>query len=344
MKAVLEALDRRLDPLSRAPAAVGLSGGGDSLALLNLAIAWAGPRGRPVLALTVDHGLQPDSAMVAEQAGLQAEALGARWRGLVWAGEKPTTGLQARARAARHALLAEATRAAGAQVLLLGHTLDDVAEGEVMRAGDAPGLGRLREWTPSPVWPEGRGVFLLRPMLGVRREALRNYLRAEGQSWFDDPANDDPRYARVRARRSLTAPHSASPFPNVGVPALAGREGSSLAKSVEFGAGGASFSRCSLIEAGAKADLAALLVCVSGTTRPPRGPELDRLIGAIAEGRTATLGGCRVSVEGDRVMVRRAPPRRGAPERPLEPTAWVAQRFAAACGLYPNEASIPPPS
>ncbi|MFX8820989.1 ATP-binding protein, partial [Acinetobacter baumannii] len=69
----------------------------------------------------------------------------------------------------------------------MAHTADDVAESAMMRAGDAPGLGHLREWSPSPAWPEGRGVFLLRPLLEVRREALRAWLRDHAIAWFDDP-------------------------------------------------------------------------------------------------------------------------------------------------------------
>ena len=53
---------RRLDPGSAAPLAVGFSGGGDSLALLLAARTWARANGRPLLALTVDHGLNSQSA------------------------------------------------------------------------------------------------------------------------------------------------------------------------------------------------------------------------------------------------------------------------------------------
>ncbi|MFT4251404.1 MAG: ATP-binding protein, partial [Caulobacter sp.] len=54
-------LARRLRPGATTPLAVGFSGGSDSLALLRLTLDWARPRGRAVLALTVDHGLNPAS-------------------------------------------------------------------------------------------------------------------------------------------------------------------------------------------------------------------------------------------------------------------------------------------
>ena len=332
------ALQRRLDPGSRAPLAVALSGGGDSLALLHLTLDWAQAHGRPVLALTVDHGLNPDSAAWTTAAGAKARALGADWRALAWEGPKPTTGVQARARAARHALLAEAARAAGARVLLMGHTADDIAEGEAMRAADTPGLGRLREWSPSPAWPEGRGVFLLRPMLQVRRTDLRAFLDARGADWLDDPANADPRFARVRARQAL-AGGVATPSPatdlDPAVPALAHR--------LSFTAAGAEAPRAVLAAAPGpvlKPVLAAALLSVAGGSRPPRGPELERLIGVIAAGGVATLAGARLDARTERIHIARALPRRGAAPAPKGPWSWAGDRFAAACGLLPDEASI----
>src|SRR4051812_3221907 len=59
---VTAALDRRLGANASAPLAVGFSGGGDSLALLILTLDWARAHGRSVLALTVDHRLNPASA------------------------------------------------------------------------------------------------------------------------------------------------------------------------------------------------------------------------------------------------------------------------------------------
>ncbi|HZW16533.1 MAG TPA: tRNA lysidine(34) synthetase TilS, partial [Brevundimonas sp.] len=182
--------------------ALALSGGGDSMALLAVAAGWASDHRRRVLALTVDHHLNPDSPGWTAFARDTALAAGADWRGLSWEGPKPVAGLPAAARAARHRLIADAARAAGARVVLFAHTADDVAEGDVMRA-EGSTLGRLRDWSPSPVWPEGRGLMLLRPMLDVRRRELRDWLTGRGTDWIDDPSNSDPKYARSRARASL---------------------------------------------------------------------------------------------------------------------------------------------
>ena len=272
-------LDRRLDRTSQAPIAVGFSGGGDSLFLLRTILDWARPRGRPVLALTVDHQLQPDSARWTAEALVKARALGAQARALAWTGDKPVTGLPAAARLARHALLASAAREAGAKVLLLGHTASDLAEGAAMRA-EGSTVPDPREWSPSPVWPEGRGVFLLRPLLSLSRAAIRQALVAQGETWLDDPANADLRYARARARAS-----GAEEIPEIEP---------SLLAAPAFAVDAAGTIR--LPRAAAAAHLAAALLCAAGTARPPRGERLSRLVQRLRSGEAfaATLAGARV--------------------------------------------------
>ena len=87
-----------------------------------------------------------------------------------------------------------------------------------MRAAGST-LGRLRDSAPSPVWPEGREVFLFRPLLDVRRAELRALLRGRGLDWIDDPANADPRSLRARVRRGAGAVRDACR--TAGVPSFA---------------------------------------------------------------------------------------------------------------------------
>ena len=289
------ALDARLEPDVDRPVALALSGGGDSMALLDLACAWAGARGRRVLALTVDHRLNRDSADWSRLAQAAARAAGADWRGLAWDKPKPATGLPAAARTARHRLLAEAARAAGARVILTGHTADDVAEADWMRA-EGSTLGRLRDWSPSPAWPEGRGLMLLRPLLGQTRQALREHLSARSLDWIEDPANVDPRFARSRARAALaeTGVRSILVFP----PPCDG--------SLPLAMGGGLFRVDRAV--GARA-LAAALVCAGGGQRTPRGEKVEAIRARLAAGADfdAVLAGARLTARGqDVVMFRNA--------------------------------------
>jgi len=285
------ALDQRLDPASRASVAVGFSGGGDSLALLILTLDWARAHGRPVLSLTVDHQLQPASAAWTREAVAKAAALGANALSLAWTGDKPSTGLSAAARRVRHTLLAQAARAAGARVLLLGHTADDRMEAAAMRA-EGSTVSDPRDWSPSPVWPEGRDVFLLRPLLDQRRSDLRDFLRERGETWLDDPANDDPRSARARARRSLAASDAPAAEPVPRAPPIF--EGDPLGV-------------IALPRDAAAAHLAAACLCAAGTERPPRGERLEHLVARLRSGEvfTATLAGARIEAGPDAVRFHR---------------------------------------
>ncbi|MDR3511265.1 MAG: ATP-binding protein [Caulobacteraceae bacterium] len=299
-----EAFERRLDPGLAAPVAVGLSGGGDSLAALLAARAWAARSGRPLIALTVDHRLQAASGGWTRFAAETAARLGAGFRALAWEGPKPATGLAAAARLARHRLLADAARQAGAGVLVLGHTADDLLEAEVMR-GWGSSLGAMREWSPSPVWPQGRGLFILRPLLGQRRAALRAWLASLGERWIDDPANDDLAQTRARARAALAgggeAPDPATDDPDAACLAAA---------VVAVGGGALRLDRAALASAPAAAArrvLAAAALSAGGGPRPPRSARLEALRARLAAPGPvrATLCGARVIGEAEAVLVAR---------------------------------------
>jgi tRNA(Ile)-lysidine synthase len=164
---------------------VALSGGPDSLALTAV-----GAQLRPTTALIVDHGLQPQSAAVAETARRQALDLGCEDARVLTVAAGRGGGPEAAARDARYAALREARE--GAPVLL-GHTLDDQAETVLLGLGRGSGARSLAGMRPhQPPW--------CRPLLGVRR-ALTHAACAElGLTPWQDPHNSDPTYTRARLR------------------------------------------------------------------------------------------------------------------------------------------------
>lgn len=180
--------------------ALAVSGGSDSMALLHL--AWRQRQGNfpHFSVITVDHGLRAGSLDEAKRVAAWASKLGLPHHILAWTGDKPPTGIQAKARRARYDLMSAWCRANDAEALVTAHTLDDQAETVSMRLertlspASLAGIPELGEWN---------GVPLLRPLLGLRREALKVYLRSLGQEWIDDPSNDDQRYERVRARAQI---------------------------------------------------------------------------------------------------------------------------------------------
>ncbi|BBZ50698.1 tRNA(Ile)-lysidine synthase [Mycobacterium heidelbergense] len=164
-----------------------LSGGPDSLALT----AVAAPL-RPTTALIVDHGLQADSAAVAETARKQALALGcvdAQVLCVQVGPSGPGGGPEAAARTARYTALSECRDGP----VLLAHTLDDQAETVLLGLGRGSGMRSIAGMRPhDPPW--------CRPLLGVRRAVTHAVCRELGLAAWQDPHNSDRRFTRARLR------------------------------------------------------------------------------------------------------------------------------------------------
>jgi tRNA(Ile)-lysidine synthase len=169
------------------------SGGADSLALA-AALAFVAPRaGLRAGGVTVDHGLQDGSAARAADVASVLAGLGLDPVRVVAVAVDGHGGPEAAARAARYEALREAAEQAGATAVLLGHTLDDQAETVLLGLARGSGPRSLAGMPPR------RGAFR-RPLLGLRRADTIAACAALGLRTWNDPHNDDRRFARVRVR------------------------------------------------------------------------------------------------------------------------------------------------
>ena len=184
---------------------VAVSGGSDSKGLLlalKQVLDGGGFEGFSLAACTVDHGLRKGSFDEAQDVGAFCVGLGVPHIIKQWLGDKPASGIQAAARGARYALLRDAAAELGATCIVTAHTADDQAETIAMRkARSAEQSAGLSGMADAVLYD--RQVWILRPFLGVRREAIRDYLRRQGEGWFDDPSNTNSAFERVRMRRAL---------------------------------------------------------------------------------------------------------------------------------------------
>lgn len=283
---------------------VAVSGGGDSMALLDLLQG----TGLALAAVSVDHGLRPEArdevALVARYCaarGLDHAILTWRWNG--------RGNVQEAARRGRSLAISDWARGRGIDHVALGHTADDQAETVLMRLARGSGVDGLAAMAPVA---RREGITWLRPVLEMRRAELRDHLRGVGQDWVEDPSNEDSGYARVRVRNAMdllgldvgrltrAAAHMARARSalEAGMRALA-------RDCVTLDAGDVVIDAPSLAAAPEELRtrlMAGALGWVSGQGYRPR---YDALIGVLEATRPVALHGCLVIPKGGRVRIAR---------------------------------------
>ncbi|MBP9951634.1 MAG: tRNA lysidine(34) synthetase TilS [Cypionkella sp.] len=282
-----------------APLGLGVSGGGDSLAMLYLAHS----AGLEIRAVTVDHGLRDGSAEEAAAMARICAGLGVAHSTLRWQRPKGAGNLQDQARRARRELIGDWARRAGLQAVALAHTQDDVAETFLMRLSRGAGVDGLSAMAGD--WHEG-GLRWLRPLLGVSRAGLRAYLRGRGAQWADDPSNESDRFQRVRARKALmvladfglSAQRLAEVAVHLEQARVALERAADAASCGVLGeeAGAVWIARegfAALVPEMQRRLLHRLLLWMEPADYAPRGAAVERLRRALLAGKAATLAGCR---------------------------------------------------
>ena len=175
-------------------ALVAVSGGADSLALLDLLVRASDVHGLELVVAHVDHGIAEDSAAVAAAVRRVAEARGLAFESVAL-GLGPGAG-ETEARERRRSWLVSTARRLDAHLVFLGHHADDQSETVLMRVLEGTGAAGLAGI------PAAAGM-LVRPLLPFTRAALREHARAAALPVWDDPANSSPRHLRSWLRAEV---------------------------------------------------------------------------------------------------------------------------------------------
>ncbi len=185
--------------------AVAVSGGPDSMALLDALFSFSAKRECQVIAYTVDHQFHEAAHQEALDVGAYCEKHNIRHHILKWdhsAGETDSR-VQENARTARYALMTEQMKADGISHLFLAHHMADQAETFLFRLAKGSGLDGLAAMQPFA--EQGQGIILCRPLLEVSKDELVSYCLQKRIDFATDPSNEDEHYARVRLRKALPA-------------------------------------------------------------------------------------------------------------------------------------------
>jgi len=180
--------------------AVAVSGGVDSIALLH----WMVEIGADIVCLHVNHGLR--DAAIAEEKYVQdtCKKLKVPCHVFHWTGEKPTSGVEAAARSARYKMMTDFCHENDIEYLATAHQSDDQIETFLMNLGRGSGVFGLAAMQPLS---ERDGIKILRPLLNVSRDELKNYCELKRIKYFTDEMNNDARYTRVRIRQNRHVLH-----------------------------------------------------------------------------------------------------------------------------------------
>jgi tRNA(Ile)-lysidine synthase len=177
--------------------AVAVSGGADSVALTLLMKRWALC---PIIALTVDHQLRPESGNEAKivQSWMQTQSI--EHHILTWSHPYLTSGLQQKARQARYHLLSEWCLENKVPTLMTAHHLYDQWETFFMRLSKGSGLKGLCGIRPMVKTGFGQ---LIRPLLTIKPERLVETLKQWKQPYVEDHSNNNLQFLRIRWRQLL---------------------------------------------------------------------------------------------------------------------------------------------
>jgi tRNA(Ile)-lysidine synthase len=184
----------KLDPNSKV--CIGVSGGADSLALAAAAKLESKNFSIDLVAVIVDHGLQANSAEIAEFAKQQLIKLGFQDIFVGRASVQITDGLEASARRARYKVFQQAIETYTPNTFLLGHTKNDQAEGVLL------GLARGSGTKSLSGMHEVSGIFV-RPLLGIDRATTEIACHESNIEYWVDPHNSNQDFTRVRVRENI---------------------------------------------------------------------------------------------------------------------------------------------
>lgn len=262
-----------------------------------------------VEAVTVDHGLRPESA--AEAAMVEAWCAARSIPHAILTLPKPIAGtIQAGARKARYAVLEAWRLEKGVDWIVTAHHADDQLETMLMRLNRGSGVGGL-------AGVRARRGAVLRPLLGVRKADLVAHVEANAIPYVRDPSNGDMRFDRVRLRAALAGVDWLDARAAVRcASALADADAALLWASERLYGGHVQAEGDSLVltETDLPRELlfrllSRMIASMAPDAPPPRGEAIEKALVQLFDGRKLSLGDCVVT-GGERWTVRKAPPRK----------------------------------
>ena len=179
--------------------AIGVSGGVDSMTLLNIASVWAKKFSKKLVVLTFNHNLRKESIKEVQLVQSISKALQVECKSFIWK-EKPSRAILEKARIARYKIFSKYCKSKNINSLLIAHTADDIAETFAIRIIKKSNLDGL---CPLAQQRKIFDISIVRPLLGFRKSDIYEYANYHKIKYNEDPSNKNNRFLRSRIRKYL---------------------------------------------------------------------------------------------------------------------------------------------
>jgi tRNA(Ile)-lysidine synthase len=186
------------------PLLIGVSGGPDSLCLLDV----LNKAGYPIIVAHFNHMLRPTSGLEAERVASEAQRRGLQFllgcQDIAQDSREKKLSIEESARLARYQFLFQQAALLDAQAVAVGHNADDQVETVLMhflRGSGLDGLSGMQVYSLPNPW--SNDIPLIRPLLGIWRSEIEAYCRSEDLSPVQDETNAETTYFRNRLRHEL---------------------------------------------------------------------------------------------------------------------------------------------
>lgn len=189
---------------------IAVSGGADSITLLNSLVSLRNKLGLQLFGAHVRHNLYGESEEASNSVRENFERYGLAYE----IGDLDVKGEQLRlklseevaARRLRYTFLAEMAQRVGARAVATGHTLDDQAETvllNLIRGSGVAGISGMRVLRTGRLRRDLPEVSIFRPLLEITHGQTENYCLTKGLMFYDDPSNNRLNFNRNRIRHQL---------------------------------------------------------------------------------------------------------------------------------------------
>ncbi len=171
------------------------------MSLLHVASNWAKKYSKKLYVLSFDHNLRKDSFQDIELVKFTTKSLNLEHKYFIWK-EKPSSAILEKARIARYKTFSKYCRSKDIEVLLVAHTADDIAETMAIRILNKSNLDGL-----CPMLKQKKlfDIFLVRPLLHLRKYEIYKFAQAYSIKYNEDPSNSNNKFLRSRVRKYLNS-------------------------------------------------------------------------------------------------------------------------------------------